>query len=163
MSNRQFFSQTLSAEFDRFHNVIAALPADKLDYRPDPKARCASDLVGHLIGHNQDLVELLTDGCINHRNQVPFASLDEAVKLFDASFQEVVAKLGAASDEAWGTPGEFKVGDHVVMTAPAQVIAWMMFLDSIHHRGQLSTHIRPMGGKVPSIYGPSADSQPTGH
>ena len=31
---------------------------------------------------------------------------------------------------------------------------------SIHHRGQLSSYIRPMGGKVPSIYGPSADENP---
>jgi uncharacterized damage-inducible protein DinB len=45
------------------------------------------------------------------------------------------------------------------MNAPAQALAWMLFMDSVHHRGQLSTHIRPMGGKVPSIYGPSADSQ----
>jgi uncharacterized damage-inducible protein DinB len=27
----------------------------------------------------------------------------------------------------------------------------------IHHRGQLSVYLRPMGGKVPSIYGGSAD------
>ena len=27
------------------------------------------------------------------------------------------------------------------------------------HRQALSTYIRPMGGKVPSIYGPSADTQ----
>jgi len=30
---------------------------------------------------------------------------------------------------------------------------------SVHHRGQLSTYLRPMGGKVPGIYGPSADTQ----
>ena len=29
---------------------------------------------------------------------------------------------------------------------------------SVHHRGQLSTYLRPMGGKVPGIYGPTADS-----
>jgi uncharacterized damage-inducible protein DinB len=28
----------------------------------------------------------------------------------------------------------------------------------VHHRGQLSTYLRPMGGKVPAIYGPSADT-----
>jgi uncharacterized damage-inducible protein DinB len=28
---------------------------------------------------------------------------------------------------------------------------------SIHHRGQLSVYLRPMGAKVPSIYGGSAD------
>jgi uncharacterized damage-inducible protein DinB len=29
---------------------------------------------------------------------------------------------------------------------------------SIHHRGQLSTYLRPAGGKVPAIYGESYDS-----
>jgi len=29
---------------------------------------------------------------------------------------------------------------------------------SVHHRGQLSTYLRPMGGNVPGIYGPSADT-----
>jgi len=29
---------------------------------------------------------------------------------------------------------------------------------SIHHRGQLTTYLRPMGGKVPAIYGESYDS-----
>jgi uncharacterized damage-inducible protein DinB len=32
--------------------------------------------------------------------------------------------------------------------------------DAVHHRGQLTTYLRPMGGKVPSIYGPSGDEGP---
>ena len=40
----------------------------------------------------------------------------------------------------------------------------VMFLNiglnhSIHHRGQLSTYLRPMGSKVPSIYGESYDAR----
>ena len=34
---------------------------------------------------------------------------------------------------------------------------WGFLFDAIHHRGQLSSYLRPMGAKVPSIYGPSAD------
>jgi uncharacterized damage-inducible protein DinB len=161
VSNREFFHETLAGEFDRFRNVIAALPADKLDYRPDPKSRSARELVGHLIGHFQDLSELFTDGHINHRNQVAYASLDEAVAIFERSYRDALDRLAAADESRWATPGDFKVGDHVAMTAPAQALAWMMFLDGVHHRGQLSTHIRPMGGKVPGIYGPSADTMPS--
>ena len=36
-------------------------------------------------------------------------------------------------------------------------LMWIALFDAVHHRGQLSTYIRPMGGKVPSIYGPSGD------
>ena len=32
-----------------------------------------------------------------------------------------------------------------------------MLNHSIHHRGQLSAYLRPMGGKVPNIYGGSYD------
>lgn len=160
MTNRDFFAQMISGEFERFRNVIAALPADKLDYKPDPKARTAGELVGHMIGHNEDLVELMTKGHINHRMTVEFQSLDDAVSKFEKSYREVEAGLKAISEEAWMKAGDFKVGDHVAMSAPAQSLAWMLFMDSVHHRGQLSTHIRPMGGKVPSIYGPSADSPP---
>jgi len=35
----------------------------------------------------------------------------------------------------------------------------LMVKHSVHHRGQLSTYLRAMGGKVPGIYGPSADTQ----
>jgi uncharacterized damage-inducible protein DinB len=40
---------------------------------------------------------------------------------------------------------------------PVSDILWIMLMDSIHHRGQLSVYVRMAGGKVPSIYGPSAD------
>jgi uncharacterized damage-inducible protein DinB len=46
----------------------------------------------------------------------------------------------------------------VALEQPLGDLLWFFFFDAIHHRGQLSTYIRPMGGKVPSIYGPSADS-----
>jgi uncharacterized damage-inducible protein DinB len=36
-------------------------------------------------------------------------------------------------------------------------MVWGFLFDEVHHRGQLSTFLRPIGGKVPSIYGPSAD------
>jgi uncharacterized damage-inducible protein DinB len=51
----------------------------------------------------------------------------------------------------------------VIKEGPRQQLAWMMLLDSVHHRGQLSTHLRPMGSKVPSMYGPSADEEMTAH
>ena len=49
------------------------------------------------------------------------------------------------------------------MEGPCQQLAWMMFLDAVHHRGQLSTYLRPMGSKVPAIYGPSADDPGEAH
>jgi len=40
---------------------------------------------------------------------------------------------------------------------PAAVYLGFVNNHSIHHRGQLATYLRPMGAKVPSIYGGSFD------
>jgi uncharacterized damage-inducible protein DinB len=158
VSNQEFFRQTLAGEFERFRNVVAALPADRLEYRHDARSRSAAELVSHLIGHFQDLSELIDDGVIHHRNQVAFEDLSEAIAILEASYRELEGKLSNVSDEAWAQGGDFFVGGQSIMKAPRQALAWMLFLDAVHHRGQLSTCIRPMGGKVPSIYGPSADT-----
>jgi uncharacterized damage-inducible protein DinB len=36
-------------------------------------------------------------------------------------------------------------------------LLWMVLHDQIHHRGQFSIYLRMADGKVPSIYGPTAD------
>jgi len=46
-----------------------------------------------------------------------------------------------------------------MVQAPGINFLAMTIKHSVHHRGQLSTYLRPMGGKVPGIYGPSADTQ----
>ena len=43
------------------------------------------------------------------------------------------------------------------MKNPAIVYLNFALVHGVHHRGQLSGYLRPMGGKVPSIYGGSAD------
>ena len=158
MTNREFFLQRRSMEAGMFEKVFNAVPGDKLDWQPEPKARTARALIGHLIGHEQDLGELLESGEIHHRNQVQFSDVAAAVTLYRQACQDVDAKLKALDDETWdGGPGKFWVENDVIMEAPRRDLGWLLLCDSIHHRGQLSTYLRPMGSKVPAIYGPSAD------
>ena len=157
MSTPEFYLQRVLDEYTRFRTVIDASPADQLDYRPDPTARSARELIGHLIGHTHDLIELIDDKIIHHRNVVQFDALPDALELFDQSYKEFEGKLASLDESGWEQSGDFYAGEHLVMSAPTHVLLWEFFLDSIHHRGQLSTYLRPMGGKVPAIYAPSAD------
>ena len=163
MSTPAFLQSLLTHERGLFGKVAGAVLEDGLEHRPDPKARCSRDLIEHMIGHNLDMVELIDDGVIHHRNQVPFDSLDGGLKQLDDSLGTVIDKLGSMDQDAWMETSKFYVGDDVIMEAPRQQLAWILFLDSVHHRGQLSTYLRPMGSKVPAIYGPSADDQGEGH
>jgi uncharacterized damage-inducible protein DinB len=158
MTNLEFFLHLASSEHPRFLGVLQATPGDRLDYRPHPRSRSAEELIGHLVGHEQDLVELLDTGDINHRMQVPFASMDEAIQLYTAAHREAAPKIAALSDADWESIGKFMFQGNVIMEAPRRDLAWLLLFDAVHHRGQLSTYLRPMGGTVPSIYGPSADT-----
>jgi uncharacterized damage-inducible protein DinB len=162
MSTPAFLQGMLVQEKPIFVRVVQAVLEPGLGHRPDPKSRCSRDLIEHLIGHNLDIIELIDDGVVNHRNQVPFESVDAAAETLGETFDEIVDKLGRMDEGEWNEPADFRLGDHVIMEAPRQQLAWMLFLDSVHHRGQLTTHLRAMGSRVPSLYGPSADDDP-GH
>jgi len=163
MSSLAFFQGLVAQERNLFKKVVGAVIEDGLEYRPDPKSRCSRDLIEHLIGHNLDLVELFEEGAIHHRNQIPFESLDEAVRRVDDSFGQVLSTLEAMDEGLWLESATFYVGDQVISQGTREGLAWMMLLDAIHHRGQLSTYLRPMGSTVPSIYGPSADEPAPAH
>lgn len=161
MTNREFLLKRRQFESGGFERVLQAVPDDKLDWRPEAKSRTARSLIGHLIGHDQDFIELLERGEINHRIEVPFTNVADAVGIYRKACEDANAKLAALSDSDWedGTH-RFLVGGNLIMEASRRDLGWLLMCDAIHHRGQLSTYLRPMGGKVPSIYGPSADTMP---
>jgi uncharacterized damage-inducible protein DinB len=162
MTNLEFFHQRRAYERGLFERVFQAVPGDKLDWRPEPKARSAGELIGHLIGHEQDLVELLESGDIHHRMHVPFDDVPHALELFRRAHQAAETGLRSMDEQTWEKVGKFLVQGNVIMEAPRRDLGWLLLFDAIHHRGQLSTYLRPMGSRVPAMYGPSADENVMG-
>lgn len=158
MTNRKFFIQRWEQEFPIFLRVFKALPAEKLDYRPHPRSRSAAELVWLLVYEERTGVELIKTGKIDWRETPPPKSLDEMIKAFEKNHAELSKRLKKVSDKAWEKKkAKLMVEGHLAFETTLAEMFWVALLDAIHHRGQLSTYIRPMGGKVPSIYGPSAD------
>lgn len=164
MTEREFFIARWAAEMPLTLGVIQALPDGKLEYTPHERTRTARSIVGHLLGHVEDLKELTAaSGEIHHRMELPFKDIADAVAQMKKADAVLQSKLPGVDENTWATKNnKFMAGEHVAFEAPVGATAWLLFLDMIHHRGQLSTYIRPMGGKNPGIYGPSADS-PAGH
>src|SRR4029078_7098193 len=79
-----------------------------------------------------------------------------AAAAFRKGMEETLTALGSCDDARWDGPARFMAGEKVEWETTLGGMAWGFLLDLIHHRGQLTVYIRPMGGKVPSIYGPSA-------
>ena len=79
------------------------------------------------------------------------------LEAFEKAWDTLLLKVEKMDDAGWNRKGRFMMNGQVRMEQPIGGFLWLFFFDAIHHRGQLSTYIRPMGGKVPSIYGPSGD------
>ena len=137
--------------------VIESIPADKAGWKPDDKSRAALDLASHIASSECFFLLGMVNGKFNPGvdGAVPASVKTPAdlLKWYDERFAESSALLAATS------PNDLaKVIDFMgVFQNPAITFAGFMLNHSIHHRGQLSTYLRPMGSKVPSIYGGSAD------
>ena len=76
---------------------------------------------------------------------------------YERQHDELSKRLKAIPSSRWEEQTPFMWGGQEVMKDLGAEMAWGFLLDQVHHRGQLSTYLRPMGARVPAIYGPSAD------
>jgi uncharacterized damage-inducible protein DinB len=159
MSTPQFFAKRLKGEIPAFLKVIRALPEDKLDYKPHEKNTAAGALAWQIACEMASLPGVLENGVIDYRSK-ECPTLAEVASTFETAANEVVERANAASEERWKGSAKFIYDGHVAWESTVEDMAWGFFLDLIHHRGQLTAYLRPMGGKVPSVYGPTADDKP---
>ena len=141
-------------EFVTTKKVLAAVPDAKSDYRPDPNARTAWDLAWHIANTDVQFLTGIADMNFVMANPAEKPkTIAEIVAWYDTNFQREAARVAALSGEQLLTPVNF-MG---VFNFPVMFYLGFLNNHSIHHRGQLATYLRPMGSKVPSIYGGSYD------
>jgi uncharacterized damage-inducible protein DinB len=143
-------------EAETTKKVFSAIPDDKRDYRPDPNARSAWQLAWHLANTDIQFLDGIADLKFTMANP-PEAekprTVRELVTWYDQNFKRASDRVRALSGEQLTTPVEF-MG---VFNLPVAFYLGFLNNHSIHHRGELCTHLRPMGSKCPSIYGGSYD------
>lgn len=156
MTTREFYLQRRQAELPAFLRVLRALPKEHLGYKPHERSPSAEQLVWTLTSELGSCLNVARE----HRSEwkvEPPPSLEEMLRLFEERSNELVERVSEMSEESWERFAQFYVNGNLVSEQPTSEFLWMIHFDAIHHRGQLSTYLRPMGAKVPSIYGPSAD------
>ena len=137
--------------------VIEAVPADKSDYRPDPVSKSANELVRHIAAADIRFVETVLTGQFSTAAVLP-DNLKTPAEIAVWYEQHYAARLEALTK----VTGEqlIKIVDFRGMfQRPAVTFLMMGLHHTIHHRGQLSSYLRCMGAKVPSIYGESYDAE----
>jgi len=144
----------IAREAEITKKVIAAVPDAKSDYRPDPNARTAKELAWHIANTDIQFLDGIAD--LNFKMESPEnkpQTSSEVVAWYDENVKRGIARVQALTAEQLMTPVEF----FGVFNLPAVLYLGFLNNHSIHHRGELATYLRPMGSKVPSIYGGSYD------
>jgi len=136
--------------------VIEAVPADKCDWTPAEDSMRAFELAAHIAGSEIFFINGVLNGAFDPAQGKPPESAKTPAALaewHDQKFKEAATKLtGLTGDELLRS-----IDFRGVFNFPAIVYIGLMCNHSVHHRGQLSTYLRPMGAKVPRIYGGSKD------
>jgi uncharacterized damage-inducible protein DinB len=159
MSTREFFINRFKAERPAFVKVIRALPNDRLDYKPHERNSAAGAIAWFLVLELRSLVQVLETGEMHWKPAPNPDSVDAIAAAYEAAADELETTLASADDAKWEQSGAMYAGGKLIKKAPIGDTLWDFLFDAIHHRGQLTAYIRPMGGKVPSTYGPTADTQ----
>jgi uncharacterized damage-inducible protein DinB len=131
--------------------VLARIPEGS-DYRPDPKSRTAREIAWQIVGEEKMLIDALETGTVAWAPAPPPATMKEVYETYDRQSEEIARRWHALPAARWeGTLDFFGA------KRQASPMAWSFLFDIIHHRGQITTYLRPMGSTVPQVYGPTAD------
>jgi uncharacterized damage-inducible protein DinB len=136
--------------------ILEAVPADKTDYRPDPVSKSANEMVRHIAAADNRFLETVINGVFD----VNPSMIPESVKTpqeIAAWYEQRFAKNFEALSKLNGEQLLKMVDFRGMFQRPAVTFVMMGLHHTIHHRGQLSSYLRSMGAKVPSIYGESYD------
>lgn len=146
---------TFEYEFEITRKVLAAVPEDRLAYKLGEKGRTARELMWHIATSEAWFGEGIASGAFAQVEGEPPApeTAAQIVAWYEQTIPPIISKLKAMSGEQLARPINF----FNMMNSPAVQYMVLWQSHSVHHRGQLSTYLRAMNARVPSIYGGSAD------
>jgi uncharacterized damage-inducible protein DinB len=157
---REYYTQCFENEKPTFVKVMKAVPPDQAGYKPHPRSTSSGDLLWLLATELDDACTLIDRGEVNYVFK-PSPGVAESVAAYEKHAAALGERLSKVDDAKWDSKARLMADGKVMWETTLGDMLFGFLLDAIHHRGQLSSYLRPMGAKVPSIYGPSADDPGT--
>ena len=161
MSEKQQFQDAWDRESAVTLKVLKAYPQDKTDMKPHPTCRSAKELAWTFVFEGVGGAQ-----AVHGEMKFPPPNMPPMPSTWQGMIGEVERALKVISDKVrkvddaqLSTTVKFMTGPKQMGDLRRQDVLWFLLNDMIHHRGQFSVYLRMAGGKVPAIYGPSADEK----
>ncbi len=151
VDEKSLFTSFWTKESKTTRKVLARIP-ERSDYRPDAKSRTAQEIAWQIVCEERMIIEALERGKVEWAPPPMPATMKEVLEAYETLSATMAERWSALPTERWNGTLDF-----LGKQRPASPMAWSFLFDIVHHRGQITTYLRPMGSTVPQIYGPSAD------
>jgi uncharacterized damage-inducible protein DinB len=151
VDEKSLFTKFWTNESKTTRAVLSRIP-DGSDYRPDPKSRTAQEIAWQIVCEEKMIIEALENGKAEWSPPPMPSTMKDVLAAYEKQSDTLPERWNSLPQERWDGNVAFFGADR-----PASAMAWSFLFDIVHHRGQISTYLRPMGAKVPQIYGPSGD------
>jgi uncharacterized damage-inducible protein DinB len=151
MDEKSLFTGFWTNEAKTTRAVLAKIPEGS-DYRPDPKSRTAKEIAWQIVCEEQMIIDALESGKAAWSPPPEPATMKEVLEAYETQSEAMIERWNAMPATSWNGTLDF-----FGTQRPASPMAWSFLFDIVHHRGQITTYLRPMGSTVPQIYGPSGD------
>jgi uncharacterized damage-inducible protein DinB len=151
VNEKELYTKFWTNEAKTTRKVLARIPEGS-DYRPDPKSRTAKEIAWQIVCEEKMIIEAMENGKMEWAPLPMPATMQEVCDAYERQSAGTASRWQELPDERWNGQLEFFGGQR-----PAGPMAWGFLFDIVHHRGQITTYLRPMGSTVPQIYGPSGD------
>jgi uncharacterized damage-inducible protein DinB len=151
VDEKTLFTDFWTNESKTTRNVLARIPEGS-DYRPDPKSRTAHEIAWQIFCEETMIIDAIETGKAEWAPPSMPGTMKEVLAAYQQQSAGMTKRWEAVPAARWDGMLEFFGHQR-----PASPMAWSFLFDIVHHRGQITTYLRPMGSTVPQIYGPSAD------
>jgi uncharacterized damage-inducible protein DinB len=160
-SPKQTFLEHYDKEHETTMRVLRAYPEDQLDLKPSPKSSSAREVawifvlergLGTAVWN-----DAFSEGFAGGEPPKPPEKWSDLLAALEQAHKDFRDLIESAPDEALHEEVSFFTAPKTIGKISRLDWIWFLLHDEIHHRGQFSVYLRMAGGKVPSIYGPTAD------
>ena len=160
-TEREAYLQAFEREYQTTLRVLNNFPADKIQWKPSERSHSVAhvawiQVMGQGVTEPVLTVPELKPGDAPPMN--PPSDYKQIVAAYEQAHKDATTRLTAMTEQVFNSPIVMPIGPKGATATLRRADAlWMFLNDGIHHRGQFSVYLRAVGGKVPSIYGPSGD------